>query len=78
MIRVAKQLSLFYFIESTSSLHESRLHKHLFESDHGVMPYDHTTAPIKDIDGTLKIYVGIGIRKIAGVVRLFCILLIIS
>jgi len=66
VIRVAKQLLFLYFIESTSSPEEDDLHKHIYQS--ALM-----TAPIADVEGSLRIAVSIGIYKIAAVVRLFFI-----
>ena len=57
----------YYFTGSISSPDEDRLLKHLFDSDN--QPHNLKTTPIANINDTISVQVGIGIRKIVALVR---------
>jgi len=60
--------SFYRFTESSSSPDEDRLLKHLFDPDY--QPHNLMTTPIAHINETIRITVGIGLRKIIALVRI--------
>ena len=57
----------YHFTGSSSSPDEDRLLKHLFDADS--QPHNLMTTPITDINDTISVQVGIGVRKFVALVR---------
>jgi len=60
-------LYCYHFIGSSSSPDEDRLLKHLF--DPAFQPHNLMTTPIANINETISVTVGVGLRKIVAIVK---------